>query len=71
MNNLKNPPSKPLTALLDFPDAQRYLGNISRSTLKKLVVDGALARIHLGRRVAFRIAELDRYIASLEKARGT
>jgi hypothetical protein len=69
MNNVKNPPSKPPRALLDFPEAQRYLGNISRSTLKKLIADGAVARIHVRRRVAFQITDLDRYIASLEKAR--
>jgi excisionase family DNA binding protein len=57
------------TALLPYPDAQQYLGGISRSTLKTLAASGAIRSIAIGTRRLFPREELDRYIAaSLEKA---
>ena len=57
-------PSKvlPAPALLDFPSAQAYLGNISRSTLKLLVWRRLLKPTRIGRRVLFSLHVLDEYI---------
>lgn len=52
-----------LAALLDFTEAQRYLGNISRSTLKLLKARGEITAVNVNRRVLFPRAALDEYIA--------
>lgn len=54
----------PDQALLDFSAAQRYLGGLSRSTLKLHVWRGLLRPTRIGRRVFFRRGELDRFVAS-------
>jgi len=54
----------PGQALLDFPAAQKYLGGLSRSTLKLHVWRGVLRPTRIGRRVFFRRVELDRFVAS-------
>jgi hypothetical protein len=46
-------------ALMSFPDAQAYLGNVSRSTLKVLRGRGDVIAINLNRRVAFTRESLD------------
>jgi excisionase family DNA binding protein len=48
--------------LLDYPSAQRYLGDVSRSTLKSLVGRGELAVVHIGRRTLFRRSDLDAFV---------
>ena len=50
-------------ALVDYLGAQRYLGGISRSTLKRLISDGSLRSvlIGVGRRM-IPVAALDEYI---------
>jgi excisionase family DNA binding protein len=50
-------------ALLSFSEAQRYLGSISRSTLKLLKARGEIRAINVNRRVLFSRAALDDYIA--------
>ncbi len=54
---------KPSPALLDFDQAQRYLGNISRSTLKLLRARGDVVALNVQRRVLFPRTALDAYIA--------
>lgn len=48
--------------LLSIPDAQRYLGDISRPTLYKLIGDGHIKRVHLGRRSMLTRRSLEDYI---------
>lgn len=55
------------SALLDFPAAQDYLGGVCRSTVKKLVWDGILQPVRIGKRVLFPRSTLDEYIESLQK----
>jgi hypothetical protein len=51
-------------ALLDFRQAQSYLGNVSRSFLKALRARGDVVAVRIGeRRVMFTIDGLDAYIA--------
>ncbi len=50
-------------ALLSFSEAQRYLGNISRSTLKLLKARGDVQAINVNRRVLFPRTSLDAYIS--------
>jgi excisionase family DNA binding protein len=49
-------------ALLDYPSAQRYLGQLSRSTLKALAATCQLRIVRIGRRTMFRRDDLDSYI---------
>ena len=51
-------------ALMDFPAAQKYLGGVSRSTLKLYVWRGLLRPTRIGKRVLFQRVELDRFIAT-------
>jgi excisionase family DNA binding protein len=50
------------SALLDYEAAQRYLGGVSRSTLKQLVTSKELRRLKIRRRTLFRRDDLDAYI---------
>jgi hypothetical protein len=50
-------------ALLSFPEAQAYLGNISRSTLKLLKGRSDVQAINVNRRVLFPRSSLDAFIA--------
>lgn len=52
----------PESALLDYPAAQSYLGNLSRSTLKTLVGKGELRPVKVGSRTLFRRNDLDALI---------
>ena len=54
-------------ALMSFPDAQAYLGNVSRSTLKVLRGRGDVIAINLNRRVAFTRESLDELAGPFEK----
>ena len=55
---------RPLSpALLAYPEAQAYLGGLSRSTLKLLVARGTLRSITIGRRRLLPLSELDRYVS--------
>lgn len=54
-------------ALLDFPNACRYLGGVSEAFVRRAVERGALKRIKVGRRVMFMRTELDRFIAVSER----
>jgi excisionase family DNA binding protein len=65
MGSALHPPDT--TALLDYPASQRYLGGVSRSTLKALVGRNELAVVRIGRRTLFRRADLDRFIQQLAK----
>jgi|HubBroStandDraft_4_1064222.scaffolds.fasta_scaffold00049_6 excisionase family DNA binding protein len=60
MNNNAKPPATP--ALLDYASAQRYLGQLSRSTLKALAADRQIRVVRIGRRALFRRDDLDAYI---------
>jgi excisionase family DNA binding protein len=53
----------PTAALLAYADAQKYLGGISRSTLKALVGKGVIRSIAIGTRRLFPRDELQRYIS--------
>lgn len=53
----------PSPALLAYAEAQRYLGGISRSTLKALVASGEVQSITIHRRRLFSRAALDSYIS--------
>ena len=67
MSNLRKPLTPP--ALLDFEEAQNYLGNVSRSTLKKLRARGDIAAMLVGeKRVMFPRDGLDDYITRRLKA---
>jgi hypothetical protein len=62
-DQLASSAATPGQALLDFPAAQRYLGGISRSTLKLHVWRSLLQPTRIGKRVFFQRKELDRFIA--------
>jgi len=51
------------SALVDYPEAQRFLGNVSRSTVKALVATGAIKSLTIGRRRLIPLSELERFIA--------
>jgi excisionase family DNA binding protein len=51
-------------ALFAYAEAQKYLGGISRSTLKALVGSGAIRSIAIGTRRLFPRDELERYITT-------
>lgn len=53
----------PEVALLDYPSAQRYLGGVSRSTLKTLIGRGELAVVRIRRRTLFRRVDLDAFVS--------
>jgi excisionase family DNA binding protein len=48
---------------MDYPEAQRFLGGISRSTLKMLIGSGQLRPVAIGRRRFIRVAALEQFIA--------
>lgn len=50
-------------ALMDYPAAQRFLGNVSRSTVKALVGSGRIRSLTIGRRRLIPLSELERYVA--------
>jgi excisionase family DNA binding protein len=60
VNSTKRPPAA--TALLDYPAAQAFLGGISRSTIKSLIVNRELRVVNVGRRTLFRRDDLDAYV---------
>lgn len=68
MASTLQPPTTIQPALLSFSEAQRYLGNISRSTLKLLKARGDVQAININRRVLFTRAALDAYIARQAQA---
>jgi hypothetical protein len=51
--------------LLDYPAACRYLGGISRSSLKALRAAGEVESVPVGRRRMFVRASLDAYVMRL------
>jgi len=54
--------------IVPIPEAQEYLGGISRSALYELIDGGFVKRINIGRR-AFVVREsMDEYISSLAAA---
>lgn len=59
-------PAPPL--LNDVNEAALKLGGIGRSTLYKMMADGEIAHVKIGRRSFIAQAELERYVASLEPA---
>lgn len=61
MNSDTRPPTT--AALLDYAGAQRYLGELSRSTLKALAATSQVRIVRIGRRTMFRRDDLDRYIS--------
>jgi excisionase family DNA binding protein len=58
------PDTKPqeTAPLLDYDEAQRYLGGLSRSKIKELAGKGELRVVRVGRRTLFRRDDLDAYI---------
>lgn len=54
--------------LYSINDACFILGNISRDQLNKLVNDGDLVKVKLGRRAFIRADSIDEFINSLSKA---
>jgi excisionase family DNA binding protein len=48
--------------LLDEPAARAVLGGISRPTLSRIRQRGEIAEVRIGRRVFFRLDDLDEYI---------
>ncbi len=63
MNGLLQPTTTS-GGLRDMAFAQSYL-SVSRFTVKRLIAEGSLRSIKVGRRRLIEIAELDRYIESL------
>jgi len=60
-NNGEKPLSTP--TLMDYEAVQKYLGNVSRSTVKTLAARGEIEAIRISdRRTAFIAESLDRYI---------
>lgn len=55
----------PLPLLLDTPRTQQELGGVSRQTIYRLVEDGKLRRVKLGRSVRFRREDV---LALIEEA---
>jgi excisionase family DNA binding protein len=49
--------------LLDYDQAQRFLGAVSRSTMKALIARGAIKSVTIGRRRLFPRSELERFVA--------
>ena len=52
--------------LLRIEKVQERLGDVSRSTVERLLRDGVLTRVHVGRRVGVDEAEVNAYIESLK-----
>ncbi len=50
------------SALLTEEDARAHLGGISRATMIRLRQRGDLACVRIGRRVLFRLFDLDAYV---------
>lgn len=49
--------------LLTLEEARRYLGGISISTMRRLIGEGKIAHVRVGRRILrFRPIDLDRYV---------
>lgn len=50
------------TALIPEGEARAHLGGISRATMLRLRQRGELKCVRIGRRVLFRVADLDDYV---------
>ena len=57
-----------LRKLDPIPDAQEYLGGISRTTLYELAKKGEVTLVNIGRRAFITRASMDAYIESLVAA---
>lgn len=58
-----------MNQLVPIADAQIALGGISRTTLYRLVSDGALTRVNIGRRAFVTAESIDAYVESLMEVR--
>lgn len=54
---------------LDFREAGELLGGLSESTVKRLVRDGELDAVHIGRSARIRADDLRQYVADLPTTR--
>ena len=54
-----------LRKLDPIPDAQAYLGGISRTALYELIGAGVITRVTIGRRAFILRASMDAYVESL------
>jgi len=54
-----------LPLIVDLPRTQELLGGVSRQTIYRLVEDGKLRRVKLGRSVRFRVEDI---LALIEEA---
>ena len=52
-------------ALVDYPEAQRILGGLSRSALKDLALSGAVKSVRIGRRRLFPLSALEEFISQM------
>lgn len=57
-----------LRKLDPIPDAQEYLGGISRTALYGLIDRGLITRVSIGRRAFITRASMDAYVESLATA---
>ncbi|AZZ82570.1 DNA-binding protein [Gordonia alkanivorans] len=58
-----------MNQLVPIADAQSALGGISRSTLYKLIADGEVTRVNIGRRSFVTGDSIDQYIHTLTEVR--
>ena len=56
---------KSLPLIVNLPRTQELLGGVSRQTIYRLVEDGKLRRVKLGRSVRFRVEDI---LALIEEA---
>lgn len=54
-----------LRRLDPIPDAQAYLGGISRTLLYELIETGRISRVNIGRRAFITRDSMDRYVSGL------
>lgn len=66
--NTLPPAANSPAALLDYDETQRYLGGLSRSTIKTLAGNGEIARVSIGSRTMFLRSSLDAYITRITAA---
>lgn len=61
--NISTLPRAATEPLLDYKGTERYLGGVSRSTVKALAASGEIRVVRIGRRTMFRRDDLEAYIA--------
>jgi excisionase family DNA binding protein len=57
--------------LYDLPGAKALLGNVSRSTIYRLIDQGKLVRVHLGTKALITGESLAEFIEELKHGHGT